>query len=109
MVGGVILLRGTVSGPNQKPNQKSDEQAECDVLAWRAADHAPQPYARFKIVAAPRHLPDGTYTVTFGGQEYRTRKTAGWWSMEVLEATAAEAVTESVAESVAAPALAMAV
>jgi hypothetical protein len=76
MESGVVLLRGAIGGPGA--------QAECDVLAWKAAAPGAHPYARFKVVDAPRHLPDGSYTVSFDGLSFSTRKTEGWWSMEYL-------------------------
>lgn len=53
-------------------------------MAWKTADHEDQAFSQFKIVAAPRHLPDGSYTVEFGGVSLPTRKESGWWTMESL-------------------------
>lgn len=72
----VVLLPGVVSGLGS--------EVDCKVMAWRAEDAAPHGYSRFKVVAAPRHLPDGSYTVTFSGCAFSTRKQSGWWIMESL-------------------------
>lgn len=75
MMGSVVLLRGVVSGLGH--------EVHCAVLAWREAAHdAAHGFSRFKVVEAPRHLPDGSYTVTFSGRAFSTKKEAGWWAME---------------------------
>jgi len=76
MVSGVVLLPGVVCG--------SDSEADCEVLAWKAEDRTPHGYSQFKVVTAPRHLPDGCYTVTFNGIAFSTTKQSGWWIMESL-------------------------
>jgi hypothetical protein len=74
MMGSVVLLRGVISGLGH--------EVHCAVLAWKAVTHSAQGIARFKVVEAPRHLPDGAYTVTFDGRAFPTSKEAGWWAME---------------------------
>lgn len=70
------MISGVVSG--------SGSDVDCEVLAWKAEDQRPHSYSRFKVVSAPRHLPDGPYTVTFSGRAFSTTKQAGWWIMELL-------------------------
>ena len=75
-MGSVVLLPGIITGLGRN--------ADCEVLAWKAADRPADAFSQFKIVTAPRHLPDGSYTVTFNGQAFSTTKEQGWWTMEKL-------------------------
>jgi len=70
---GASIVRGELEGMGHA--------AHCEVLAWKGAVHS---CSRFRVIEAPRQLPDGRYILTMNGRSYPTQKQNGWWTMEEL-------------------------
>jgi len=69
----VVLVHGLLHGLGY--------EARCEMLAMResASREGSSTYSRCSVIDAPMDLPDGDYTVTFGGYSVLARKQAGLW------------------------------
>ena len=75
--GTIVILSGNVKGVGR--------EAECTVEARRigvdSGTELPRTYSYTdcSVVAAPADLPDGDYTVYFGGQRFPATRLRGTW------------------------------
>ena len=78
----VVLIHGLLQG--------NGRQEPCEMLAMRDVPTTPGPavYSRCSVIEAPENLPDGEYTVTFGGHIVPARKEAGLWVPDETTAAA---------------------
>lgn len=69
----VVLIHGLLIGMGY--------EVPCEMLALRESQSGSRQvaYSRCSVIDAPSQLPDGGYTVTFGGYVVAARKQAGLW------------------------------
>lgn len=61
-----------------------DREAQGVLVTWKDVSESGRVYMRAKITEEPANLPDGVYTISFGGHEISTRKWSGQWRLIYL-------------------------
>lgn len=59
-------------------------ETECTLTLWTEQSLSGRRFTRCRISGDPADLPDGSYTVSFGGHTVFTRKWSGEWMLNFL-------------------------
>ena len=61
-----------------------DKAVECVLETWQEESTSGRLFTRCRIVDDPVELPDGAYTLEFGGRSVQTHKYHGAWELNFL-------------------------